>query len=121
MNTKNLKEKFRKTEDWKGWKWGYYFIISYLLLLFVLVIWDTLYVVINNGYPPLGLPIGSECCGWSYKSVENHTIFGIAEISYYLLCIIIIRKLPKYCHKVVVMTILIIFWYFCNIFFNPLP
>ena len=23
VNMKNLKEKFRKVEDWKGWKWGY--------------------------------------------------------------------------------------------------
>lgn len=120
---KNLKEKLRKIENWKGWRWLCYFIISYLLLLVMLIMWDTLYVVINNGYPPLGLPIGSECCGWSYKSVKNHTIFGIIEIFYYLVCIVIIRKLPRqyYGYKIIVVLVFMTIWYICNILLNPLP
>lgn len=86
--------------NWQGWQGCYYVIALFWIFLISIIAWDMIYVFLNNGYPPLGLPIGSECCGWSYKSVQNHTIYGLIIISSHLIChVTIVKLLEKYSFK----------------------
>jgi len=119
---KNFKEKFKKFENWNGWKWCYSFSVFCILFLSVIILWDTIYVIINDGYPPFGLPIGAECCGWSYKTVKNHTIYGIGSAVTYLVSLgFVARRFVKYSHKFITTLVLMELFFLIQNFINPLP
>ena len=55
VNMKNLKEKFRKVEDWKGWKWGYSLEVSLIFIVSILC----LIIIVNCYLYPYSGKIGS--------------------------------------------------------------
>lgn len=113
---------FKKTEDWKGWRFACYLEIALTLIILFMITWDIVYVIINRGYPPSGFPIGSDCCGWSYKTVQNHTIYGVINLFFYSSSLVFLRKSSiKHIYKFILFLIFISLFWFIQILINPLP
>lgn len=88
----------RVIENWAGWKIFYFIIVVFWIFLIGMSICDTIYVFVNNGYPPKDFSIGAEGYGWSYKSVKNYTIYGL----FFFVVNIVFFIIPfKLCNKAI--------------------
>jgi hypothetical protein len=105
----NIKSSLQRIFDWDGWRWVCYLSKIVMAVYVLLIICD----MFSARYHP-NYPIGSECCGWSYKTLKNKIIWSLFDISIIVAFYFLSQSKKSYFYRFFVISFGIFFSIFLN-------
>lgn len=116
---KNFKEKFKKIENWNGWKWFYYMLVFIIAGLIMTDFCEMISALTDTNEERIlagRIPIPAECC-WEFRSKTNVVIYCLLHSLVNVVTLLFSRNISRYLVKIIVIISPLVIAVFHTLFF----